>query len=380
MDLVETIVGREVNVEHMVEDDGTERRDNVEERRFKIGELVEFWETALARGNRTDSGDPAWVKADHGGGEYGIKMVTNTRGKLRRVQWKQLYKDGSFNNKLQIGAVGARVRTTERMREIERDKAEAKFAGKVKEKEQELKLAEKEINDTQEQADRSLRQRDMQARQAEKDLSVGHKRSLLEMSVALEKKRKIDVRGLEELDRDNRIKTRELEKKLKDMQETLSVIQGEKLELERAVKRGKERLVVLRDFGDGWKTKYTEHKETGAQKMEEQIRELENGQKDKVKQIRAVERKCTLLEDRCTSLEDKLQEREHELEEVLEERRQVNLLPFPSLFLCFILVHLKCIVCYTDRQERNKRNETSNEKRRCEQCWRIWAKGRLRLR
>jgi hypothetical protein len=41
MDLVETIVGREVNVEHMVEDDGTERRDNVEERRFKIGELVE---------------------------------------------------------------------------------------------------------------------------------------------------------------------------------------------------------------------------------------------------------------------------------------------------------------------------------------------------
>ena len=369
MDLVETIVGREVNVEHMVEDDGTERRDNVEERRFKIGELVEFWETALARGNRTDSGDPAWVKADYGGGEYGIKMVTNTRGKLRRVQWKQLYKDGSFN-KLQIGAVGARVRTTEIMREIERDKAEAKFAGKVKEKEQELKLAQKEINDTQEQVDRILRQRDMQARQAEKDLSVGHKRSLLEMSVALEKKRKIDVRGLEELDRDNRIKTRELEKKLKGMQETLSVIQGEKLELERAVKRGKERLVVLRDFGDGWKTKYTEQKETVAQKMEEQIIELENGQKDKVKQIRAVERKSTLFEDRCTILEDKLQEREHQLEEVFEERRQVNLVPFPSLFLSFILVHLECILCYTDRQERNKRNETSNEKRRCEQCCR----------
>ncbi len=38
MDLVETIVGREVNVEHMVEDDGTERRDNVEERRFKIND------------------------------------------------------------------------------------------------------------------------------------------------------------------------------------------------------------------------------------------------------------------------------------------------------------------------------------------------------
>ncbi len=169
-----------------------------------------------------------------------------------------------------------------------------------------MKRAEKEINDTQEQAERSLRQRGMQARQAEKDLSVGHKRSLLEMSVALEKKKKIDVRGLEELDRDNRIRTRELERKLKDMEENVSVIQGEKFELERAVKRGKERLDVLRDYGDGWKTKYTEHKETVAQKMEEQIRDLENGQKDKVKQIREVEKKSTLFEDRCLILEDKL--------------------------------------------------------------------------
>ncbi len=81
------------------------------------------------------------------GGEYGIKIVSNTRGKLRQVQWKQLFKDGRFN-KLQIRAVGARVRTTERMREIERDKAEAKFAGKLKEKEQEVKRAETERNET----------------------------------------------------------------------------------------------------------------------------------------------------------------------------------------------------------------------------------------
>ena len=52
-----------------------------------MGELVEFWEGALVRGNRTDSGDPAWVKADYGEGEYGVKMVTNTRDTWRR--WKE---------------------------------------------------------------------------------------------------------------------------------------------------------------------------------------------------------------------------------------------------------------------------------------------------
>jgi helix-turn-helix protein len=71
------------------------------------------------------------------------------------------------------------------------------------------------------------------------------------------------------------------------------------------------------------------NKETGAQKMEEQIRELENGQKDKVKQIREVEKKSTLFEERCLILEDKLKERELELQELIEERRQVYLFPFP---------------------------------------------------
>jgi len=57
----------------------------VEERRFKVGELVEYWGGAMVRGYRTDSGEPAWVKADYGGGVYGIKMVANTRGNV----WKK---------------------------------------------------------------------------------------------------------------------------------------------------------------------------------------------------------------------------------------------------------------------------------------------------
>ena len=92
-----------------VEDDEAGRSENEDERRFKLGELVEFWGGVSVRGYRTDSGAPAWVKADYGLEEYGIKMVGNTRGKLRRVQWKQLFKDGSFN-KLQMRVRGPRDR------------------------------------------------------------------------------------------------------------------------------------------------------------------------------------------------------------------------------------------------------------------------------
>ncbi len=106
-----------------------------------------------------------------------MKMVGNTRGKLRRVQWKQLFKDGSFNKlQMRVGGSRPRERGIERMREIEQGKAEAKFAGKVKEKERELKKAEKTRSKMQEQSDSCHRMQEMKARQSEKDLSAGHKR------------------------------------------------------------------------------------------------------------------------------------------------------------------------------------------------------------
>ncbi len=63
---------------------------------------------------------------------------------------------------------GARGRTTDRIREIEVGKAEAKFAGKLKEQAAELKRAEKEINDMQEQGEKSQRLQEMKAKQVNK--------------------------------------------------------------------------------------------------------------------------------------------------------------------------------------------------------------------
>jgi len=290
---------------------------------FKVGDLVEFWEVALVRGYRTDSGDPAWVKADYGGGEYGIKMVTNTRGKLRRVHWKQLYKDGSFN-KLKIREGGARGRTTDRIREIELGKAEAKFEGKLKEQAAELKRAEKGINDMQEQGEKSLMLQEKKAKQSEKDMMVGHKRLVLELRQDQDKRRKTDTKTQEQIERQHRINTRNLEMELKEMGQDLSGTIVEREELLKAVKRGKEKLGVLREYGDEWKRKYTDQIENKEQKMEEQIRELDRDIKDKVKKVREVERMRTLLEDRSAILEEKLREREEEFEALAEHRRQVN--------------------------------------------------------
>ena len=48
----------EVEFEYRVEEDEKEIVEDVVERRFKVGDLVEFWEVPLFRGYRTDSGDP----------------------------------------------------------------------------------------------------------------------------------------------------------------------------------------------------------------------------------------------------------------------------------------------------------------------------------
>ncbi len=87
------------------------------------GELVAFVEGANVRGYRTDSGEAAWVKDDYGGGCFGIKMAANTRGKLRRVKWTNLYKDGTFNT-LKNMEGGLRVRPRARMQERANEEAE----------------------------------------------------------------------------------------------------------------------------------------------------------------------------------------------------------------------------------------------------------------
>ena len=323
--------GREVGFEDKVEQDEIERGQNVEERRFKVGELVEYWAGAWGlRGGRTDgSGEAAWVKADYGGGEYGIQMVGNTRGKLRQVQWRQMYKDGTFN-KGRSSETGERVRTKERMREIEEAKAEAKFAGEVKVRDHELKRAEKEKKQMKEQAERCQMQ-ELKARQAEKDLSVCHKRQLEELRLDHGKRRKTASTSQEELNREQRLQIRDLEKHLKELEETVGRIEGDKDELLKTINRTTDKLHNVRGWGEEWKTKYTEQKEKTGEKLEEKIRTLEQKMKGIEKESKQRQKECTLLLARSLSLEDTLNKRERELNEQREIRLQVFFLSSPLL-------------------------------------------------
>jgi hypothetical protein len=53
-------------------------------------------------------------------------MAANTRGKLRRVKWTNLYKDGTFNT-LKNMEGRLRVRPRARIQERANEEAEAKF-------------------------------------------------------------------------------------------------------------------------------------------------------------------------------------------------------------------------------------------------------------
>ena len=170
--------------EEVIEDES----DKVVERLFKVGELVEYWEGSYVRGYRANSGEPAYVKRVEGGGKYAIKMVGSGRRKYRQVECRQIYKDGSFNKNVAEGE-GKRVRTSERMREIEQDKAEAKYEGELRERQWKLEQVEKEKDDVEQEGETRLRRQEMHARQAEKDLIAGHKRQLEEMRGDLQRKR-----------------------------------------------------------------------------------------------------------------------------------------------------------------------------------------------
>ena len=113
------------------------------ERLFVVGELVEFWAGPVVRAYRTDSGDPAYVKEISGLGWYGIKMVGSFRGRNRRVFWRSLFKDSSFQKQV-MSAGGVRVRTKARMQERAIDKAEARFGEELRATKRQLLIKEKE--------------------------------------------------------------------------------------------------------------------------------------------------------------------------------------------------------------------------------------------
>ena len=212
--------GSELLVEESVEDKAEGALAIVIERVFVVNELVEYLEGPSVRGYRTDGGDPAWVKVDYGEGFYGIKMVGNTRGKVRRVEWRQLYKDGSFNTNKCMRREG-RVKTSGRMRELAREEAEAKFGDELRQTRRELQKSGKELEEVETLANERVQRQILEARKAEKYQSAGHKRELDLMRDENKHGMQTLREDVEDKERQTRKEIRQLRQELKTLMEQL---------------------------------------------------------------------------------------------------------------------------------------------------------------
>ena len=203
--------GNEGLEEEAIEMTVRDEADKTDERIFRVGELVEYSEGSFVRGYRTDSGHPAYVKRVEGGGKYAIKMVGSGRGKYRQIEWRQLFKDGSFNKTVARGH-GARVREEARLKERAKEEAEAKLGEELRETKRALEKAEKGKKEIEKQAEYKLKRQEMEARKADKEVTAVHMRQLAEMRGDVERSRDEDIREVRQRKREI---AQELEERIK---------------------------------------------------------------------------------------------------------------------------------------------------------------------
>ena len=226
------------------------------ERFFTVGEVVEFWEGAYVSGKRSDSGEPAFVKRVEGNGVYSIKMVGSTRGQFRKAGWKSLFKQGSFNKNVAMG-YGSRVRGEKRLKERAKEEEEAKLGVELRATQRELDKKAKEKKQLEKEGEDRLKFQEKQARHAAKNLSNVHKRELAEMRGDLERTRLEEIKMQEDCVRALRQNTRQITRDLEQTQQDLIDKTERSDALDKAVKKGFEKLDGLRENGLRWKSKYT---------------------------------------------------------------------------------------------------------------------------
>jgi hypothetical protein len=167
---------------------------------------------------------------------------------------------------------------------------------------------------------------EMEARQAQKNLTATHKRQLEEMQGDLNRRRERNLEERDESYRKSRLKRREVARNLEKIHTDLSTVMSKKEELAKVVKRGMVTLQTARAEGLGWQVKYAE--------QQDQLKEREAG-------ITFLERFCVVDKNRIIAtfrrkgddLAQKLNERDKEISSHGELWRQVCLYYVYLLFL-----------------------------------------------
>jgi chromosome segregation ATPase len=256
---------------------------------------VEFWEGPVVRGYRTDSGDPAYVKEIHGFGWYGIKMVGSFGGRNRRVHWKSMYKDGTFQKKVGSGG-GSRVRTKGRMQERAKEEAEAKLGEILRETKRELTKAGRKQHEIEKNAEDRLKGQEMEARKAEKDLTASHKRQLHQMTQDNSQGMQTLREDEEEKERKARICIRDLRKDIQTLEEDLGKAKEGQADLLKQISKDKKKVTSLIDAVDSWKDKHAELNQRTCER-EERLRVLKMDMAETGRDMKTLEKRVEREDD-----------------------------------------------------------------------------------
>jgi hypothetical protein len=152
---------------------------------------------------------------------------------------------------------GSRVRGETRLKERAKEEAEAKLGAELRATKRELGKIDKEKKQMEKDAEDKLKCQEKQARNAAKDLANGHKRELAEMRGDLEKTRGEEIKKQEDFVRAVRQNTRQITRDLEQTQQDLIDKTERSDALDKAVKKGVQKLDGLREDGLKWKSKYT---------------------------------------------------------------------------------------------------------------------------
>ena len=95
-------------------------------------------------------------------------MVGNFGGRLRRVHWKSLYKDGTFQKQV-ASTAGSRVRTSGKMMKRATIQAEEKLGEELRQSKRELHQAEKRNKEKAKEVEDKWKRQEIVARTAERE-------------------------------------------------------------------------------------------------------------------------------------------------------------------------------------------------------------------
>jgi hypothetical protein len=157
------------------------------------------------------------------------------------------------------------------MQERANEEAEAKFGAELRETRRELHKSENRKKEVEEQAEVRRKLQEKEARKAEKDLTQGHKRQLAEMLGDQARTREAKQKLEDELVRVRRQKTRDITKELEETQRHLRDKSETNEALDKAVRKGVEKLDALRSDGLRWKSKYGDEKAQGRLREEKLV-------------------------------------------------------------------------------------------------------------